>query len=81
MNEFLTSNSPKMRLARTILQGVIGVAIAALPQIMGLYQIDPVWSATIVALVMAVLSPIMAALGEADEKVDGDHANIDEYEG
>lgn len=81
MNEFLTSNSPKMRLARTILQGVIGVAIAALPQIMGLYQIDPVWSATIVALVMAVLSPIMAALGEADEKVEGDHANIDEYEG
>lgn len=81
MNEFLTSNSPKMRLARTILQGVIGVAIAALPQIMGLYQIDPVWSATIVALVMAVLSPVMAALGEADEKVGGDHANIDEYQG
>ena len=81
MNEFLTSNSPKMRLARTILQGIIGVIIAALPQLMGLYVLDPVWSATIVALVMAVLSPIMAALGEADEKVEGDHADIDEYQG
>ena len=69
MNEFLTSNDPKYRCARTIVQGVIGVIIAQLPQILGLYPLDPVWTATIVALTMAVLSPIMAMLGgeEAEE--------------
>ena len=68
MNEFLTSNTPQMRCARTIFQGVIGVVIAQLPQVLGLYQFDPVWSATIVALTMAVLSPIMAALGESEKE-------------
>ena len=81
MNEFLTSNKASMRLARTILQGIIGVIIAQLPALVGNAQLDPVWTATIVALTMAILSPIMAALGEAEEKVEGEHANIDEYEG
>lgn len=75
MNEFLTSNSTKYRLLRTIVQGIIGVIIAQLPQIMGLYQLDPVWSATIVALTMAILSPIMAAIGEVDK--DGNTAESD----
>ena len=66
MNEFLTSNDWKYRLARTILQGIIGVVIAELPQIVGLYELDPAWSAAIVALTMAVLSPIMALLGEQE---------------
>lgn len=66
MNEFLTSNTATMRCARTIVQGVIGVAIAQMPHILGNYPIDPVWSATIVALSMAVLSPIMAALGDGE---------------
>ena len=64
MNRFLTENSPTMRCARTVFQGVCGVVVAQLPQVLGLYQLDPVWSATIVALTMAVLSPIMATLGE-----------------
>ena len=68
MNGFLTSNDPKMRCLRTIFQGVIGVIIAELPQVLGLYQLDPVWSATIVALVMAVLSPVMAMLGNEEAK-------------
>ena len=67
MERFLTSNDWQYRLARTILQGVIGVVIAQLPAILGNYPIDPVWSATIVALVMAVLSPIMAALGGKED--------------
>ena len=66
MNEFLTSNTPQMRCARTIVQGVLGVVIAQLPQVLGLYQLDPVWSASIVALTMAVLSPVMAMLGSED---------------
>ena len=65
MGEFLTSNAPEWRLARTIVQGVLGVIIAELPQVLNLYQLEPVWSAVIVAVTMAVLSPIMAALGKA----------------
>ena len=64
MSEFLTSNEAKWRLARTIVQGVLGVIVAQLPQILDLYHLEPVWSAVIVALVMAVLSPVMAVLGE-----------------
>lgn len=79
INEFLTSNKASMRLARTILQGVIGVLIAQLPALIGNAQLDPVWTATIVAASMAVLSPIMAALGEAEETREGEHAKeIDE---
>ena len=63
MNDFLSSNEPKWRLARTVVQGIIGVLIAALPQLVGLWELDPSVSAMIVAVVMAVLSPIMAMLG------------------
>lgn len=65
MNRFLTENTPFMKCLRTIVQGVLGVIVAELPQVLGLYQLDPVWSAAIVALTMAVLSPIMATIGEA----------------
>ena len=79
MKKFLQSNEWQWRLLRTIVQGVIGVIIAQLPALLGNAQLDPVWTATIVALTMAVLSPIMAALGEADEEVDGEHVgDIDE---
>ena len=73
MNEFLTSNDPKYRCLRTIIQGIIGVVIAQLPAILGNYQLDPVWTATIVALSMAVLSPIMAMMGgdNPTEEQDG----------
>ena len=70
MNEFLTSNQPKWRLARTIVQGVLGVLVASLPQILGLAHLDPAVSAIIVAAVMAVLSPIMAAIGKDDGKAE-----------
>ena len=66
MNEFLTSNETKYRLLRTILQGVIGVLVANLDLILGYVVFDPSMRALIVALVMAVLSPIMAELGKSD---------------
>lgn len=64
MNTFLTSNEAKYRLARTILQGIIGIVIANIDLIMGQVILDPSQRAVVVALVMAVLSPIMAALGK-----------------
>lgn len=66
MSEFLTSNETKYRLLRTILQGVIGVIVANLDLILGYVVFDPSARALIVALVMAVLSPIMAELGKSD---------------
>lgn len=63
MKEFLTSNEPRYRLARTIVQGVIGVIIANLDLLIGLTPIEPALRPVITGLVMAVLSPIMAMLG------------------
>lgn len=64
MNTFLTSNEAKYRLARTILQGIIGIVIANIDIIAGQVILDPSQRAVVVALVMAILSPIMAALGK-----------------
>lgn len=63
MNEFLNGNDWKWRLARTIAQGVLGVFIANIDLILGYAILDPTMRALVVAFVMAVLSPIMAALG------------------
>lgn len=68
MNEFLTSNDWQWRLLRTIVQGVLGVVIANLDLIMGWCVLDPSTRGLVVALVMAVLSPIMAALGGDGDK-------------
>lgn len=63
MKEFLTSNEPRYRLARTIVQGLIGVLVANLDLLIGLTPIEPALRPVITGLVMAVLSPIMAMLG------------------
>lgn len=67
MNTFLTSNEWQYRLLRTIVQGVLGVIVANLDLIVGACVLDPSQRALVVALVMAVLSPIMAQLGTEDE--------------
>ncbi len=72
MGEFFTSNDWKFRLARTIVQGVLGVIIANIDLIVGYAVLDPTQRALAVALVMAVLSPIMAMLG--DYEPNGAHA-------
>ena len=61
--KFFTSNSPWFRLLRTIIQGVLGVVIANIDILIGSFVIDDVYKPIIVALVMAVLSPVMAILG------------------
>lgn len=69
MKYFLTANTAGMRLARTILQAVIGVLIANADYLIGQVVIDPAMRPVIVGLVMAILSPVMKALGgEANEQ-------------
>ena len=63
MGDFLNSNEWQWRLARTIVQGVLGVIVANLDLILGWCVVDPSVKALVVALVMAVLSPVMAVLG------------------
>ena len=60
---FLHGNEWYWRLLRTIVQGALGVIIAELDTIVGSIDIDPVLKPMIVAVVMAILSPIMAQLG------------------
>lgn len=68
INKFLTSNSVSMRLARTIVQGVIGVAISYVDVIVGKCVLSPEMRPMVVALVMAVLSPVMAVLGGDEDQ-------------
>lgn len=63
-NDFLHSNDTKWRLARTIVQGIIGVFVSNLDLIIGELSIDPAFKPAITALVMAILSPIMSELGK-----------------
>ena len=67
MTKFLTSNSASMRLARSIVQAVIGVIIAYADVLVGQVIFNPELRPVIVGLVMAILSPIMATLGEKEE--------------
>ena len=67
MQKFLNSNETKYRLFRTILQGIVGVLIANVDVLVGGLTIPPQYTTMIVALVMAVLSPIMSELGAKNE--------------
>lgn len=64
MRKFLSENSSEMKLARTIVQGVIGVLVSNVDIILGTFSIDPTIKPVITALVMAVLTPIMSELGK-----------------
>lgn len=66
MNKFLKSNDTKYRLLRTIAQGIIGVLIANVDLLVSGLTIPAEYKPMIVALVMAILSPIMSELGAKD---------------
>ena len=65
MDTFLASNEWQWRLLRTVVQGVLGVIVANIDMLVGCAVLEPTWRAVVVALVMAVLSPVMAELGAA----------------
>lgn len=60
LDEFLTSERTEMRLARSIVQGLLSVAIVAVPLVMGGVVEDPTWASVATAAIMCVLSPLMA---------------------
>ena len=65
--KLFTSNATTYRLIRTIIQGIIGVVVASLDVFIGKLTISPEMKPVIVAVVMAILSPIMAELGKIDK--------------
>ena len=71
MTDFLTSNEWQWRLLRTIAQGVLGVVVANVDLLVGIAVLEPSWRALVVALVMAVLSPLMAEIGKANGLKEG----------
>lgn len=80
MERFLTSNETFFRLARTILQGILGVIVANLDYIVGFGHFSSGTKAIIVALVMAVLSPIMSEIGKHVGAEEVEAEDCDEYE-
>lgn len=69
MDKFLTSNETSYRLARTILQGIIGVLMANLDVIFTALHFTGSEKVMIVALTMAILSPIMGAISSNGEEI------------
>lgn len=72
MTTFLTSNEWQWRLARTIVQGILGVVVANIDVLVGAAVLDPAARAIVVALCMAVLSPVMAELVKHLDEADID---------
>lgn len=62
------SNTATAKCTRTIFQGIIGVVIANIDILLGHYILDAQTRAIVVALVMAVLSPVQAAIGGKQEE-------------
>lgn len=79
MQKFLKSNDTRYRLARTILQGIIGVLIANVDLLVSGLTIPTAYKPMIVALVMAILSPIMSELGNTSSLEEQDSFNNDEF--
>ena len=67
MNRFLTSNERQWRLMRAVVQGVLGIVAANVDLLMGVAVLDPTRRALCAAMVMAVLSPVIAELGKAGD--------------
>lgn len=83
MNRLFVRNDAKYRLLRTIIQGIIGVIIANLDLMIGTFSIPTEFRPMIAALVMAILSPIMTAMGtkEMPDKEDIPHGFFEEEGG
>ena len=79
MQKFLQSNETRYRLARTILQGVVGVLIANIDLLVSGLTIPTAYKPMIVALVMAILSPIMSELGNTPNLEEQYNFNPDEF--
>ena len=70
--KFFKSNEWQWRLLRTIVQGIIGFLIANIDLLFANFSMDANTKAIVVGVTMAILSPIMAEIGNknTEEKRD-----------
>ena len=60
LDKFLNDDSTEMRLARTIIQGLVSVAIVAVPITVSSTIKDPTVASLATAAIMCILSPVMS---------------------
>ena len=60
LDKFLNDDSTEMRLARSVTQGLVSVAIVSVPLAIGGIIDDPTVASIATAAIMCVLSPIMS---------------------
>ena len=60
LDHFLHDDSTEMRLARSVVQGLVSVLIVTVPLLMGGVIKDATWASIATAAIMCVLSPVMA---------------------
>lgn len=66
LDRFLTENTTSMRLARTVVQGLIAAIVVFLPTAVGWLQLSAETATFMTAAIMAVLSPLMALIKKSD---------------
>ena len=64
INAWLRDNSTFGRITRTAFQGVISVLIVNMDLLVGFLNIQPEVKPVLVAIIMAILSPIMSEMGK-----------------
>lgn len=62
LNEFINGNGMAMRLARTIVQGLLAAIIVFVPTAVGYFNLGAEEATFLTAAIMAVLSPLMSML-------------------
>ena len=80
MNTFYTSNKWQYRLLRTVVQAICGCLVKNNAMIIAQTNFNATVQAMIVAIVMAILSPIMANLGAKELPDDYFEGNESEDE-
>lgn len=58
LEKFFSNDTMGGRLARTVVQGVLSVAIVAVPVLVSSVVLDPFQASTLTAVFMAILSPV-----------------------
>lgn len=61
-DNFINSNSLKMRLLRTILEGILSIIVVSVPIIVGWWALTPEQASILTAILMAIFTPILALL-------------------
>ena len=78
LDKFLNDDSTEMRLARTIVQGLVSVAIVAVPIAVSSTIEDPTVASLATAAIMCILSPVMSMFrtgNPEDGVVEADKGN------